>query len=324
MTRLLALCGGVGGAKLASGFADLLSGDELMVAVNTGDDFEHLGLTVCPDIDSTLYALAGLNDAQRGWGRADESWNFMAAVRQLQGPAWFQLGDRDLATHVLRSQRLREGATLSTVTDGLAKSLGIASRVLPMSDDPVRTCIETDEGRLAFQDYFVRQACRPRVRSIDYFGAAQARAQPEILHALQSPELQCVVLCPSNPWLSIGPLLAIPELEHALRARRVPLIAISPIVGGRALKGPADKIMRELGKDVSVSGIAEHYAGLIDTLVIDEQDRAEQAAVADQGVSAVVAQTVMRDDETRRHLARTVLAFAGVRSREAPCQEPGR
>lgn len=310
MSRIVALSGGVGGAKLASGLAAAVAGSDLRIAVNTGDDFEHLGLTICPDIDSNLYALAGLNDVARGWGRRDESWNFMQALAQLGGEAWFQLGDRDLAIHVLRSQRLRQGATLSAVTSELAGALGIAARVLPMSDDAVRTTVDTEEGPLSFQDYFVRRRCEPRARGFDYAGAERARVHPDLLAALRDPALDAVVICPSNPWLSVGPMLAMPALRSALAHCVAPVVAVSPIVGGRALKGPAGKLMLELGLNPGSLAIAGYYAGLVDGLVIDEIDRADLAALAGSGCAACCAPTVMSDAESRIALARAVLGFA--------------
>lgn len=307
MSRVLALCGGVGGAKLAAGLAEVLPSDELTIAVNTGDDFEHLGLHICPDIDSTLYALAGLNDVERGWGRRDETWSFMAALGELGGPTWFQLGDRDLATHVWRSARRAAGARNSEVTQELARSMGIGCRVVPMSDDPVRTVVVTDEGPLAFQDYFVRRRCEPAVRALEYRGAESAALQPDILGALRAPDLTAVVICPSNPWLSIGPILAMPALRKALQKSVAPVIAVSPLIGGRALKGPADKIMRELDLPTSAAGIARCYLPLLSTLVIDSSDAAQRGEVLAEGCEAIVTQTLMRDRDGRQRLARFVL-----------------
>ncbi len=312
MTRVVALSGGVGGAKLAAGLADVLSPGELLIAANTGDDFEHLGLMVCADLDSNLYALAGLNDEARGWGRRDETWNFMQSLAGIGGETWFRLGDRDLATHVQRTLRLCQGATLSQVTSELATALGITARLVPMSEDRVRTFIVTDEGRLPFQDYFVRRQCGPAVRVVEYEGAAFAAPQEELLGALRDPKLECILICPSNPWLSIGPMLAMPALRAALDARRVPLVAVSPIVGGRALRGPADKIMRELGMASDVLSVAEHYGGLVDCWLIDEADAAQQHAIAALGCTAHVTATVMHDAASRRALAQSVLRAAGL------------
>lgn len=310
MSQVLALCGGVGGAKLAAGLADLLPPDELIVAVNTGDDFEHLGLHICPDIDSTLYALSGLNDVERGWGRRDETWNFMSSLGELGGPTWFRLGDRDLATHLQRTARRATGASNSEVTRELASAMGIACRVVPMSDDPVRTMVVTDEGTLAFQEYFVRRQCEPAVRAIEYHGAQDAALQPDILDTLRSPDLSAIVICPSNPWLSIGPLLAMPSLRKGLQKCTAPVIAVSPLIGGRAVKGPTAKIMRELDLPTSAAGIARCYLPLLSTLVIDSSDAAQRDDVLAEGCEAVVTGTLMRDREDRLRLARVVLDAA--------------
>ena len=310
MSQVLALCGGVGGAKLAAGLADVLPPEDLIVAVNTGDDFEHLGLPICPDIDSTLYALSGLNDTERGWGRRDETWNFMSSIGELGGPTWFRLGDRDLATHVQRGMRRAAGASLSEVTRELATALGIGCRVVPMSDDPVRTRVVTDEGTLAFQEYFVRRQCEPVVRSIEYQGADSAALQPDVREALKSPELSAVVICPSNPWLSIGPILAMPALKKALQRSTAPVIAVSPLIGGRAVKGPTAKIMRELDLPTSAAGIARCYLPLLSTLVIDSADAAQRDDVLAEGCEAVVTETLMHDRDSRRRLARVVLDAA--------------
>lgn len=310
MSRVLALCGGVGGAKLAAGLADVLSPDELIIAVNTGDDFEHLGLQICPDIDSTLYALAGLNDTERGWGRRDETWNFMSAVGELGGPTWFRLGDRDLATHVWRSNRRAAGASASEVTQELARAMGIGCQVVPMSDDAVRTVVVTDEGPLAFQDYFVRRQCEPAVRALDYPGAESATIQPDILRALRSPELDAIVICPSNPWLSIGPMLAMPALRAALQKSVAPVIAVSPLIGGRAVKGPTEKIMRELALPRTAVGIARCYLPLLSTLLIDSSDAAQRDEVLAEGCEALVTDTLMRDRAGAQRLARVVLDAA--------------
>lgn len=310
MTRVLALCGGVGGAKLAAGLADVVPGDELMVAVNTGDDFEHLGLTICPDLDSTLYALAGINDSARGWGREDEGWKFLAGLKELGGPTWFQLGDRDLATHVLRSYRLSQGARLSQVTAELAAALGIGCRLVPMSDDPIRTVVHTDEGSLPFQDYFVRFQCRPKVHRVEYTGARLARPSADVMSALGSPRLECVVICPSNPWLSIDPMLAMPTLALTLRACEEPVVAVSPIVTGRAIKGPAAEIMRALGHSVDPASIARHYRNFVNLFVIDKQDVDSTAAIAGLGIEPISAATLMTDRQSRRQVAETVLHAA--------------
>lgn len=309
---VVALCGGIGGAKLALGLYRVLAQGRLTVIVNTGDDFEHLGLSISPDIDTVLYTLSGLADPVRGWGQADETWAFMTALGALGGETWFQLGDRDLATHIERTRRLRAGERLSTVIDAFAQSLGIVARILPMSDDRVRTVVETDEGALAFQDYFVRRHCGPRVKAVRYDGAETATALPAVLDAIADPELAAVILCPSNPYLSIDPILAIPALRSALLAARAPVIAVSPIVGGRAIKGPAAKLMAELGLEVSSLEIARYYGDMIDGFVLDTAD-ADLASVA--GCPTHVTNTIMATLEDRKTLARNCLGFAAARKK---------
>ncbi len=305
---VLALSGGVGGAKLALGLSRILPPDALVIAANTGDDFEHLGLTICPDIDTLLYTLSGRNDSVRGWGVAGETWACMAQLEQLGGETWFRLGDRDLALHLERTRRLRQGEPLSQVTAALAAAFGIRHRILPMSDDAVRTLVRTPAGELPFQQYFVREQCAPAVRGFRFDGAGTARVLPALLELLHGNTLRAVVICPSNPFVSIGPLLALPALRAALQATTAPVIAVSPIVGGQALKGPAAKMMQELGLPVSAAAVAAQYGDLLDGFVLDAQDAAEAAAIAGMRVHA--AQTVMRTLADREQLAREVLAFA--------------
>lgn len=314
--KVLALCGGVGGAKLALGLYRVLAPGRLTVAINTGDDFEHLGLHVSPDIDTVTYTLAGLNDTERGWGLADESWNFMAALGRLGGEKWFNLGDRDLATHVLRTIQLKEGRSLSEITAGFAARLGIDAHLLPMSDDPVRTKVSTPEGELDFQRYFVERQCAPEVRAITFEGVADARPHPALMQALADSSLAAIVICPSNPYLSVDPLLALPGLREALASAPPPVIAVSPIVGGAAVKGPTAKIMCELNLPVTTASVAEHYRGLVDGLVIDESDAAE-AATLDLPVLATG--TVMHTVEDKERLARAVLDFThSLKAGDAP------
>ena len=310
MSLVLALSGGVGGAKLALGLSRVLPAEELMVVANTGDDFEHLGLTICPDIDTLTYALAGLDNPATGWGRRDETWNFMAALGELGGETWFRLGDRDLATHVERTRRLRGGETLSAVTEAFRRRLGIGARILPMSDDPVRTRVRTEEcGWLDFQDWFVRRQAGPTVRELAFAGAETARAHPEFLAALADPALRCVVICPSNPFISIGPILAVPGVQAALAACRAPVLAVSPIIGGAAVKGPTAKMFAELGLGTpTAAGVAGHYGALLDGYVMDVQDAAEAARI--RGPRVALAQTLMTSLADREALARAVLEFA--------------
>ncbi len=301
----VALSGGIGGAKLSLGLSHLL-GERLTVIANTGDDFEHLGLAISPDVDTTLYTLADLVNPETGWGRRDETWNFMQSTAALGGPTWFNLGDKDLATHVERTRRLRAGEPLTAITARLARAFGIAAHVLPMADTPVRTIVESDAGTLAFQEYFVRDRCQPVVRRIRYDGTDAARVTPEIISALSRPDLAGIVICPSNPWLSIDPILAVPGVREALRASGAPIVAVTPIVGGRALKGPTAKIMAELGLTPGIRTIAEHYAGVIDGLVVDTADEAAAAALP---LATAVTNTVMHTRADKIDLAKFCLAF---------------
>lgn len=307
---ILALTGGVGGAKLVFGFSRLLAPADLISAVNTGDDFSHLGLHISPDIDTLMYTLAGLANPVTGWGRADESWHFMDTLQELGGENWFRLGDRDLATNVLRTHLLASGRSLSEVTATLCSRLGVRHAILPMSDDPVRTMVETDEGQLAFQDYFVRRQCQPTVHAIHFEGAQTARLPAALMAAFDSPRLQSIIISPSNPYLSIGPLLAMPELRARLKAARVPVIAVSPIVGGQAIKGPTAKIMQEMGHPVSALQVAQEYGPLLDGFVIDTTDADAVAALSAQGIRPFITDIVMRNDEDRVRLAAEVLQFS--------------
>ena len=311
---ILALAGGVGGAKLADGLAQILPPDKLTIVVNTGDDFEHLGLNISPDLDTVMYTLAGLNNVEQGWGLAGETWTFMAATKRLGGETWFNLGDQDAATHVERTRRLRAGESLSAITADLCRKLGVQHRVAPMTDDPVATMVETDEGRLPFQDYFVRLACRPVLKRLDFAGADRAKPTPAFLEALRSPALEAIIICPSNPFLSVLPILSLPGIRQALAERRAPLVAVSPIVGGQAVKGPAAKIMRELGMEVSPAAVAAFYGDLLDGLVIDNADE----ALADRwnGPPILVTDTIMRDRRDKARLAAETMRFAtGLRAR---------
>ncbi len=303
--HVLALAGGVGGARLAHGLAAILRPEDLTVAVNTGDDFDHFGLRICPDLDTVTYTLAGIGNPELGWGIAGETWNFMAAVERLGGETWFRLGDRDLATHVERTRRLAK-ASLSEVTKALCRTLGVASRVTPMSDDPVRTFVHTDAGRLAFQDYFVRRQCGPRFLDIEFEGVESARPAPGVLTALENTRLDAVILCPSNPLLSIRPIVSVPGLGERLRLARAPRVAVSPFIGGEAVKGPAAKIMRELGLEPRASTLAVLYDGLIDGLVVSTGD----AEGVPPQISVLETDTLMRDDGDRARLAAEVLGFA--------------
>lgn len=304
---VVALSGGIGGAKLALGLSRVLAPGRLTVVANTGDDFEHLGLSISPDLDTLLYTLGGVNDPVKGWGRRDETWTFMRALERLGGPTWFQLGDGDLATHVERTRRLAAGEPLSAITDDFRQRLGIASRLVPMSDDPVRTRVRAAQGWLDFQDYFVRQRCAPAVTAIEFRDVERARPQPLAIAALADPTLRAVVICPSNPLISIEPILAVPGMRVALAACHAPVIAVSPIVGGKALKGPTTKMLRELGSAADAAGVARRYHDVLDGYVIDTADAAHTGAL---DVAVTVTATVMVTLEDRENLARDVLAFA--------------
>ena len=306
---IVALSGGVGGAKLALGLSRVMPPEELVVVVNTGDDFEHLGLSISPDIDTVTYTLSGLANRELGWGRHDETWSFMETMESLGGDTWFRLGDRDIALHVERTRRLNKGETLSAVTADLCQRLGIKSRVVPMSDDPVRTRLRTAEGWLDFQEYFVHRRCEPVVHELLFQGAGAARAHPEFLTALTDPSLQAIVICPSNPFISVEPILAIPGVRQALIDSPAPVITVSPIIAGQAVKGPTAKMMTELGMDPSAGTVAQRYRDLLDGYVIDPADMSEVVSI---DARVTLAQTLMRTMEDREALARTVIEAAAI------------
>jgi len=310
--HVLALCGGVGGAKLAAGLAAVLPPERLTIVINTGDDFEHVGLSVSPDIDTVVYTLSGLADEVRGWGVANESWQAIEQLGRLGEPDWFRLGDRDLAMHIARTRRLRAGETLSQITADLARRLGIGPALVPMSDDPVRTKVETEDGVLDFQRYFVAEQCRPLARAIGFAGAREAKPSPGFAAALARKDLGAVIYCPSNPYLSIDPLLSLPGVRQQIAALKTPRVAVSPIVSGQAIKGPTAKLMTELGASVDVVGVARHYQGLIDKLIIDEADAAEAPRIEALGIAVETAPAIMRSQADRISLAKATLAAAGV------------
>jgi LPPG:FO 2-phospho-L-lactate transferase len=310
---VVALSGGVGGAKLALGLSRVLPPEDLLIVTNTADDFEHLGLAISPDIDTVMYTLAGVANQTLGWGRQDETWSFMETLGTVGGETWFRLGDRDLAVHVERTRRLRAGETLSAITADLCGRLGVGPRVLPMSDDPVRTRVRTDDGWIDFQDYFVRRRCEPVVHEVAFHGAKAADAHPDFLAALADPRLKAVVICPSNPFISIEPILAVPGVRAALADCAAPVIAVSPIIGGRAVKGPTAKMMTELGLTPSAGAVAKRYAGLIDGYVVDYADMDQVAAIL---AKVTMGQTMMTTLADREALARTVLGAAGVLRRD--------
>ena len=299
---IVALSGGIGGAKLALGLACALPPGALTVIANTGDDFTHLGLAISPDIDTMLSTLAGLDHPDQGWGRRDETWSAMDTLADLGGPDWFRLGDRDLALHLLRTQALEAGRTLSQVTADLARRLGIASTILPAADAPVRTLLDTDQGELAFQEYFVHRRCAPILRGLRFAGAETARPAPGVTAAIAAA--RAVVICPSNPFISLGPILAVPGIRAALAATAAPVLAVSPIIGGQAVKGPTAKMMAELGLPVSARAVADHYGSLIDIFVADPADAPSLAGLPARIVPAPI---LMRDRADKLALARRVL-----------------
>ncbi len=311
---IVVLSGGVGGAKLVLGMSQVMPPEELAVIANTGDDFTHLGLCISPDLDTLMYTLSGEVNPETGWGRKQESWQFMDAVEALGGETWFRLGDRDLATHIERTRRLSAGATLSNVTVDLCQRFGIESGILPMTDDKVRTRIQTDQGELDFQDYFVRRQAKPRVSGFHYSGAQTADPSPAIRAVLAHPGLRAIVLAPSNPYLSIDPILAIPAICQAISDSPAPVLAISPIVGGAAIKGPTAKIMTELGDQPSAVTVARHYQQLLDGFILDTVDCGLsdeiQALRPGQGMAVMSTRTVMRSIEDKTRLARFAIEFA--------------
>jgi LPPG:FO 2-phospho-L-lactate transferase len=306
--KIIALAGGVGGAKLAHGLALALPPENLTVIVNTGDDFEHLGLYICPDLDTVCYTLAGLANPRTGWGRAGESWHAIADLERLGAPGWFRLGDRDLATHLERTRRLKAGQKLSQVIHDFCAAWGIPQTVLPMSDQAVPTFVDTVEhGELTFQDYFVRLRCEPRVKGFRFNGLETAAPAPGLIEAIR--EADAIVICPSNPWVSIAPILAIPGLSAAMADKTV--VAVSPLIGGRAVKGPAAKMYSELGIQPSASAVAQHYRGIVKGFVIDRADSNTLEYHLDPGLHVFATNILMRNRSERRRLAKDVLNFTG-------------
>ncbi len=307
--KVVALAGGVGGAKLAHGLAQVLRSEDLTVIVNTGDDFEHFGLYICPDLDTVCYTLAGIANPETGWGRADETWNAIENISKLGGSDWFKLGDRDLATHLERTRRLKEGYSLSQITRDFCKAWGIDHTVLPMSDSPVRTFVETDQGELAFQEYFVQRRCEPRVTGFWFDGVTEAEPVRGAREAIESAD--AMIICPSNPWVSIDPILQVisPLLQGERFGAR--LVAVSPIIGGQAIKGPAAKMYRELGIEPSALAVANHYRGLATDFVLDKIDEQLNESVKGLSMRTYVTNTLMKSHEDRKRLAADLLNFIG-------------
>jgi LPPG:FO 2-phospho-L-lactate transferase len=320
--KTVALAGGVGGAKLAHGLAQCLPPENLTVIVNVGDDFEHMGLRICPDLDTVCYTLGGIANPATGWGLANESWNTFEGIKTLGGPTWFQLGDRDIATHLERTRRLAEGQPLSQITRDFCRAWGVELTVLPTTDDFIPTWVYTDNGELPFQEYFVHQQCQPRVTGFHFEGAERARPAPGVLEALDSADL--IVFCPSNPWVSIDPILAIPGIREAIAPhlgdggtkdqgkRERPVLAMSPIIGGKTVKGPAAKMYAELGIQPSALAVARHYRPLLTAFVLDIQDAEQADAIQALGIRTLTTNTLMVSPEERRRLALETLDFGSL------------
>ena len=302
MTKILAITGGVGGAKLALGLSKILTPDELLFLVNTGDDFQHLGLEISPDLDSLLYALSGKNNPELGWGRANETWACISELEELGADSWFRLGDRDLALHLVRTQMLNQGATLQKVADRLSESLGIDHRIAPMSNDKISTTVNTPNGKLAFQEYFVREQCEPAVIDFDFEGIEKSTPNPVVMSWLDACD--GIIICPSNPYVSVDTILSVPKYRDAFQSK--PVIAVSPIVGGLAIKGPAAKMMTELGVPPTPIAVAKHYGSLLSGFVLDQTDH-EQAK--DIPIPSIVTQTIMLTLQDRIALAEQCVRF---------------
>ncbi len=304
--KIAALAGGVGGAKLAQGLAQILSPQQLTIIVNTADDFTHLGLSISPDLDTVCYTLAGIANPHTGWGRANETWQAFDSLAELGGQTWFRLGDRDLGTHLTRSHRLRKGEKLSVITQDFCRAWGVQHPVLPMSDDRVQTIVQTAEnGDLAFQEYFVHQRCEPRVCGFRFAGIEKARPAQGVLEAINQAD--AVVICPSNPWVSIAPILAVTGIRSTCETK--PLVAVSPIIGGKAVKGPAAKMYAELGIRPSALAVAQHYGTLLNGFVFDTVDAEQETAIRKTGIKTKTTDSIMKDAKGRRRLAKDVLDF---------------
>jgi len=313
--KIVALAGGVGGAKFVHGLAQVLPPEELTVIVNTGDDFEHYGFYICPDLDTVCYTLAGVANPETGWGRVGETWNAVENAARLGGPAWFRLGDQDLGTHLERTRRLKAGQMLSQITKDFCKAWGIEQTILPMSDQPVRTIVETEEGDLAFQEYFVHRRCEPRVTGFRFEGIEGAEPAPGAREAIQSAE--ALVICPSNPWVSIDPILRVlspllPGDRQAKGGSGVTVIAISPIIGGQTVKGPAAKMYRELGIEPSALAVARHYCELATGFVLDDLDKQLEGEIRSLTMRTLVTNTLMKSHDDRKRFAMDVLDFIGM------------
>ena len=316
--KCLAISGGVGGAKLALGLSRILDPEQLTVIANTGDDFIHLGLAISPDLDTVMYTLADVDNKEVGWGQSGESWNFLEALERLGGETWFRLGDRDLATHIFRTQKYLGGSTLSEITRELCLTLGVRHKLAPMTDDKVSTVVNTRDGEtLSFQHYFVRDHCEPVVAGLEFTGIGNASMSEEFTRAITDPALEIVVICPSNPFVSVAPVLRLPGVQDSIMECNVPVVAVSPIIAGQAIRGPAAKMMRELGKPQTAAAVAEYYVsefrGLLTGFVIDSQDDNQAGTIRALGLETIVTNTVMLTLQDRIDLADQVLAFTGPR-----------
>jgi len=301
----VALAGGVGGAKMAHGLAQVLQPEQLAVVVNTADDFTHLGLRISPDLDTVCYTLAGEADASRGWGRKNETWNVFNRIKQLGMPDWFQLGDADLATHLFRTAGLEQGKPLSQVTRDLCRMMGVALQVLPMSDDLIQTHIFTSEGELGFQEYFVHRKCNPEVKAIKFVGIESSQPAPGVLEAIRAAD--AVIFCPSNPWVSIDPILSVPGIKKAIEGKFV--LAVSPIIGSETVKGPAAKMFAEMGIPASALAVAEHYGNILTCLMIDKQDEVLKEKINTLGIQTYSSDILMRDEADRGRLAMEIIEY---------------
>ena len=303
--KVVALAGGVGGARLADGLAQVLPAENLTVIVNTGDDFEYLGLHISPDLDTVCYTLAGLENPVTGWGRQDETWKALETLASLGGPTWFRLGDQDLGLHIERTRLIQDGSTISQITTTISKSFGIQIRILPMSDNPVPTWVQTDEGELGFQDYFVRLKCQPWVSGFRFGEVQHAEPAPGVLFALSQADL--VVFCPSNPWVSIDPILAIPGIREEVSHH--PAVAVSPIIGGQTIKGPAAKMFIELGIQPSAIAVWDHYKEILHGFVLDQKDSNLTSVLEAEGIAFLATDTIMNTRQKRALLAKEVIEF---------------
>ena len=308
MKSVVALAGGVGGAKLALGFSHILGSEELTVVVNTADDDRFYGLHVSPDLDTVLYTLAGVSNAEMGWGLAGESFRTLERLKEYGVDAWFNLGDLDLATHLYRTKMLEEGKTLSEVCQQLAKSLGVEHKILPVTDSPIKTMVETQDGIMSFQEYFVKNRCEPIVKSIDFNGSSNCTVTPGVRRAVLNMDL--LVFCPSNPFVSIAPILSVPGFKEMIESFSGKSIGVSPIVGGEAIKGPAAKMLKELGHDVSPVGVARQYVGLCNAFIIDEKDADLKQEIESLGMNVFVTQTIMETDQDKKRLAEYILEIS--------------